>query len=115
MTDSSRSPRDAPVTPVPGGGNLPNPFADVEKALSTPGGESDYDTPTIVDSERAPSTREGDETEKAATGRQPNEDFDLDSDVVDWDGPSDLENPQNWPEKKKWTLVGVLSIMTIVT
>ncbi|KAK0644562.1 major facilitator superfamily domain-containing protein [Cercophora newfieldiana] len=105
MAESSRSPRDAPVTPVTGGNANPNPFADVEK---TPGGESDFDTPTIVDSERALSTREGDEKT-----RQAEEDFDVD--VVDWDGPDDVENPQNWPEKKKWALIAVMSIMTLVT
>jgi hypothetical protein len=107
MADFSSSQRDAPQTPVNG-----NPFADAEKGISTPGGESDFDTPTIVDSERALSTRDGDE--KTAAALEP-DNADLDSNVVDWDGPNDEENPQNWPEKKKWALIAVMSVMTLVT
>lgn len=38
-----------------------------------------------------------------------------DPNVVDWDGPDDLENPMNWSDKKKWLNVTILSIMTMVT
>lgn len=38
-----------------------------------------------------------------------------DPNVVDWDGPEDPQNPQNWPAKKKWTNVAVLSFMTLLT
>lgn len=31
---------------------------------------------------------------------------------VDWDGPDDLENPQNWPLSRKWWLVGLVSAVT---
>ncbi|KAI1502200.1 polyamine transporter 3 [Biscogniauxia marginata] len=36
-------------------------------------------------------------------------------DVVDWNGPNDPENPKNWPEKKKWLNVSILSLLSIVT
>jgi hypothetical protein len=108
MADFSRSPRDAPVTPVSDANK--NPFADVEKGTNTPGGESDFDAPTVFDSDRALSTRDGDEKATAAEI-----DADLDPNVVDWDGTNDPENPQNWPEKKKWTVVAVMSVMTLVT
>ena len=80
------------------------PFtADVEKTA-----ESDLET--MVASERG-STRGRDE--KGAGEGQ--EEEDSDPDVVNWDGPNDPENPMNWTDKKKWTGILVLSVMTLVT
>lgn len=42
---------------------------------------------------------------------QPQDDVDL----VNWDGPEDLENPQNWTSRKKWTNLTLLSFMTFLT
>ena len=38
-----------------------------------------------------------------------------DSNVVDWDGPSDPENPMNWSTSKKNIAVAMASIITFVT
>jgi multidrug resistance protein len=38
-----------------------------------------------------------------------------DPNVVSWDGPDDPQNPKNWTDKKKWTNVAILSILTIIT
>lgn len=38
-----------------------------------------------------------------------------DPNVVDWDGPDDPLNPQNWPEKRKWMNIGLISGLTLVT
>ncbi|OAL30037.1 hypothetical protein AYO20_08941 [Fonsecaea nubica] len=38
-----------------------------------------------------------------------------DPDVVNWDGPNDPENPMNWPARRKWTNVALLSSITILT
>ncbi|KIX95020.1 uncharacterized protein Z520_09330 [Fonsecaea multimorphosa CBS 102226] len=38
-----------------------------------------------------------------------------DPDVVGWDGPNDPENPMNWPALKKWTNIGLLSFITLLT
>ncbi|KAF4993930.1 hypothetical protein FDECE_13281 [Fusarium decemcellulare] len=38
-----------------------------------------------------------------------------DADVVDWDGPDDPENPMNWPDKKKWLNIVLISVLTLVT
>ncbi|ETS86817.1 hypothetical protein PFICI_00645 [Pestalotiopsis fici W106-1] len=35
--------------------------------------------------------------------------------VVGWDGPDDPQNPMNWPDRKKWTNISILSILTLVT
>jgi len=34
--------------------------------------------------------------------------------LIDWDGPSDHRNPQNWSKKRKWYTVMVLAGMTFV-
>jgi hypothetical protein len=39
----------------------------------------------------------------------------VDPHVVGWDGPDDPENPQNWPDSKKWGIIGVLAAVTLVT
>ena len=39
---------------------------------------------------------------------------DVDEDVVDFDGPHDLENPINWSPAYKWSIVIVISIMSLV-
>ena len=39
----------------------------------------------------------------------------VDPDLVGWDGPNDLENPMNWPESKKWTNIGLMSLLTIIS
>ena len=36
------------------------------------------------------------------------------SDIVDWDGPQDPENPQNWSSKYKWYTIMILACMTFV-
>jgi len=37
-----------------------------------------------------------------------------DSDLVDWDGPNDPENPQNMPRWKKWWISMISAAMTFV-
>ncbi|KAF5986065.1 major facilitator family transporter protein [Fusarium bulbicola] len=38
-----------------------------------------------------------------------------DPNAVGWDGPDDPNNPMNWPAKKKWSCIGALSVMTLLT
>ncbi|KAF4496956.1 multidrug resistant [Fusarium agapanthi] len=40
---------------------------------------------------------------------------DEDPNAVGWDGPDDPSNPMNWPAKKKWSCIGALSVMTLLT
>lgn len=37
-----------------------------------------------------------------------------DSNVVDWDGPEDSENPLNWSSGRKWANVITLSTITMI-
>jgi hypothetical protein len=39
----------------------------------------------------------------------------LQSEGVGWDGPADELNPMNWESRKKWRMVGIVSIMTFIT
>lgn len=38
-----------------------------------------------------------------------------DSNIVDWDGPEDLNNPQNWSSAKKWSHIVMVSLFALVT
>ncbi|KAK7981459.1 MFS general substrate transporter [Apiospora saccharicola] len=38
-----------------------------------------------------------------------------DLNVVDWDGPDDLANPQNWDHCKRWLHIGIVSLLALVT
>lgn len=81
---------------------------DVEK-----GRQSDLDGATI----QAPSERgvsAGSDGVKEKPIAETTEQY-QDPNIVDWDGPDDPENPMNWPEKKKWLNIAVLSILTIIT
>jgi hypothetical protein len=35
--------------------------------------------------------------------------------IVDWEGPGDLENPLNWPTQKKATAIGIVSLITMLS
>lgn len=35
--------------------------------------------------------------------------------IVDWDGPDDPENGINWPIKKKWRIVLLISVFTFIS
>lgn len=39
----------------------------------------------------------------------------LDTNIVDWDGPDDPQKPVNWPEKLKWANVAVIAAITFLT
>lgn len=34
--------------------------------------------------------------------------------VVFWNGPDDPENPMNWPEKKTWGHIALVSLLTFL-
>ncbi|KAI1170816.1 putative MFS transporter [Nemania sp. FL0916] len=38
-----------------------------------------------------------------------------DPNVVDWDGPDDPANPQNWPGSKRWSHIVIVSLLALVT
>ena len=64
-------------------------------------------TSTTDHSSSQKSAQLGIDVEKA-TGNEP----DKDDNVVDWDGPQDPQNPQNWRKTKKWTIIILVSAIT---
>jgi hypothetical protein len=38
-----------------------------------------------------------------------------DPNIVDWEGPEDPENPQNWTPKRKWGIIASLGAITLIT
>lgn len=42
-------------------------------------------------------------------------DINKSSTQVTWDGPDDPENPKNWPMKKKWITMGIVSMYTLIS
>ncbi|KAA6407354.1 MAG: MFS general substrate transporter [Lasallia pustulata] len=39
----------------------------------------------------------------------------VDPNVVSWDGPDDPAKPLNWPEKRKWSIIAIISSITFLT
>ena len=37
----------------------------------------------------------------------------IDANMVTWDGPNDLSNPQNWSTKYKWFVTVVCTVITV--
>ncbi|OLN87205.1 putative transporter C1529.01-like protein 3 [Colletotrichum chlorophyti] len=83
-------------------GSSPRDF-DVEKGASP--NASDLEGATIRPESGQETTRNADDDKET----------EQDSNIVDWDGPDDPENPQNWPEKRKWLNVAAISALTLVT
>ncbi|CDM30192.1 Major facilitator superfamily [Penicillium roqueforti FM164] len=64
------------------------------------------------DLEKQP-TRQTTETSAPTTEIFP--ETDLSCGIVGWDGQDDLNNPQNFPANKKWTLLALISAMTLIS
>ncbi|KAL9052055.1 MAG: hypothetical protein Q9162_005626 [Coniocarpon cinnabarinum] len=62
-------------------------------------------------SHKSPENGQPEDLEKGAHANE----REKDSNIVDFEGDDDQLNAQNWPAKKKWSLVGLLAAMTFVT
>lgn len=89
---------------------------------SSQAGRSDSDlekgAPEVSDFEAATIVADAGDSEPAAQGGPSGEkdhSGEVDPNVVSWDGPDDPENPMNWTDRKKWSNIAVLSILTIIT
>lgn len=38
-----------------------------------------------------------------------------DDNIVDWDGPQNVTNPQSWSSRKKWAHIVMVSLFALVT
>lgn len=52
-------------------------------------------------------------TQLPSTNEKPEEANTKDPNLVEWDGPDDLENPQNMPKWRKWVVTMTMSSMTM--
>ncbi|KAF2134251.1 MFS general substrate transporter [Dothidotthia symphoricarpi CBS 119687] len=53
--------------------------------------------------------------ERTLTSEAPVQEEERDPDIVDWDGPDDPQNPQNWTAGKKWQIIAALGFITLIT
>lgn len=75
----------------------------------------DADLEKGTDRRRADSNKSDEQTlneDEAPSNAQVEE---ADPDIVNWDGPNDPENPQNWADREKWKIISVLALVTLVT
>ena len=115
-----------------GGDDVRNPQEGTyEPARASHASESDDSTrvppsPTHVDTAKAKQGGQGkpqqhtddsshhDRHSDSAQGRpRGNPDEPDDPNQVDWDGPNDPENPQNWSQSKKWRYTALASFLTV--
>lgn len=58
------------------------------------------------------------DTEKSATSdcdpTNAKTEGEIDLHLVSFKGPDDLSDPQNWSGKRKWSMVGMMSVMTLI-
>jgi len=73
---------------------------DIEKGAQSRAHSSHTDEQTLSSNAPAPSA---------------NENEPQDPNIVDWDGPDDPSNPQNWPARKKWGIIAALAAITLIT
>lgn len=73
-------------------------------------------TGKVEDVEASPNSRRisGDEiTQESATPTSLQSEAEK-SNIVDWDGPNDPENPMNWSFFRKWFTVTLVSVVTFL-
>jgi hypothetical protein len=72
-------------------------------------------TPKSVSSNGTASDDVASNTVELETGRPENSVEIADPDVVDWNGPEDKADPQNWTSSKKWLHIIIVSLLALVT
>lgn len=96
----------------PGNSLYRSTFIDSDPATMS-GDTSDKDT-------RSPSaehSNDGDvdvEKQNDTSGEKGRQQDEKDPNLVEWDGPDDPENPQNWPLRQKWTYTAITGLLTFV-
>ncbi|VBB79736.1 Putative transporter [Podospora comata] len=70
---------------------------------------SDFEAATIVPDPSERGTTSGKDSPAV------NDEAVQDPNIVDFDGPEDMDNPMNWPMKKRWQNIAVISVLTIIT
>ena len=90
------------------------PRSDTEKASNS--STNTEDLPTAANSPTASNSPERDiENAQPLKVFANSSEGPVDPDVVDWNGDDDPEKPINWPAKKKWRNIFVISALTLLT
>jgi hypothetical protein len=74
--------------------------------------------PTTYDSKRSSMSACGCDLEKSVLASSIRDTVvreDRDNNVIDWDGLDDPQKPINWPARKKWTNIILVSALTMLT
>ncbi|KAL5341382.1 major facilitator superfamily domain-containing protein [Aspergillus crustosus] len=77
--------------------------------------ESSRDNNTDLEKAELEKTPTTTESVKRKATRQPVPETDLDRGIVGWDGQDDPAHPQNFPDSRKWTLLGLVSSVTFIS
>src|ERR1700722_3537234 len=94
------------------------PGTDMPSARMREPQSADYAYPTPDDSKRSSMSACDCDVEKtvlASSIRDTAAREDRDKNVIDWDGPDDPQKPVNWPARKKWTNIVLVSALTMLT
>ena len=81
-------------------------------AIPAPNGKR---TPTSSDFEQEVDLEAGHHSEDFDKKEPETVKTEVDSNIVDWDGPDDPKNPINWSEKLKWANIAVIASITFLT
>lgn len=54
-----------------------------------------------------------DDVEKQHSGQEKGDEPEKDPNLIEWDGPDDKENPQNWSRAYKWFITVMVSLLTL--
>lgn len=78
-------------------------------ALNEKGTPASSNLDREIDIEAGHGSEDSDKQEPEANKQE------VDTNIVDWDGPDDPKKPMNWPEKMKWANVAVIAAITFLT
>ncbi|KAK0527901.1 hypothetical protein OC835_004837 [Tilletia horrida] len=81
------------------------------QSVAVPETESDDNTALESEAGGSPPGSNGQGKQEAAGG----EEKESDPNLVGWDSPSDLANPRNWSNKKKWLVTTIVSSYTLLS
>ncbi|RSM11275.1 hypothetical protein CDV31_006827 [Fusarium ambrosium] len=70
------------------------------------------ETTTSNSSDDVEKTTPDENQDPPSASRQTAED---DPNIVGWNGPDDPENPMNWPARRKWINIALMSLLTIIS
>lgn len=90
-------------------------FQTLSRVASTEGPGPAISRPPSLSEQSALPTLPTSDPEKAINEQIVEAQAPKDVNLVDWDGPDDPEKPINWPPRKKWTNLALISALTLLT